>query len=71
MKYGIEVPVGGVIKAYGTEMVCVEDYTDEYEMRVGCEACPINNTYPCEHLACNFAMRSDGKNVHFEYYYGE
>lgn len=70
MKMGIEVPVGGVIVAFGSEMVCVEDYTDKNGVRIGCGACPIMNIYPCEHLACGHAGRSDGKSTHFEYYYG-
>lgn len=69
MRMGIEVPVGGIIKVYGSEMVCVEDFRDSNDVRISCGACPIKDAYPCEHLACGFAMRSDGKSVHFEYYY--
>ena len=68
---GIEVPVGGIIKAYGSELVCVEDYKDKYGEHIGCRACPIKDTVACVYLCCGGCMRTDFKSVHFEYYYGE
>lgn len=66
MRTGIEVPVGGVITICGLKLVCVEDYYDKHGAEVGCSVCPIKDMYPCEHLDCGFAIRTDGKSVHFE-----
>ena len=57
----IEVPVGGIIKVYGSEMVCVEDFQDANGIYIACGACPIKNTPACGYLKCG--------GVHFEYYY--
>ena len=69
MSMEIEVPVGGIIKVHGSEMVCVEDFKDGNDVYIGCCACPLTpKSKVCRYFNCGF-MRGDGKSVHFEYYY--
>ena len=65
----IDVPVGTVIRVYGSEIVCVEDYKDKYGEDVSCRACPVKDTDACWSLCCTCGSRTDFKDVHFEYYY--
>ena len=70
MSKEIEVPVGGIIKVYGSEMVCVEDFRDANDIFISCGACPIRSTDACKPFNCGGLSRTDGKSVHLEYYYG-